>query len=771
MNRTSTAVGKKLIGQLVKSKKDDFIDKCYELLELFYTDLSIDYELNVIVQGDSESCDVFYCLATDSNALSIEDFDHTHIPRVFNRFQNINHLMILYNKNLIDKNIRDANRRFILEIHNRYGLTSLESFTPNALVEYIFAKTRDVLYATIDEANQKFKTEFQQRLSQEKIYIENVPFQLEHAIHYNPKNYIYENFIHEQDSSSKSWTFVVSEFGFGKTSLLVNLPTLGEHYRYIYIPIAQFHRNAFSNETELAKNILEIIFSRTMDSATKIIDKIFVTEFRQLLRFQKDIILLYDGLDEYHISYTEMGLKQIFTCSTSFVCNSIFTVRKEFVDERRGNFEMALDIHPKPKYSSINLLEWENKEILLYLDRLKEANNNPAAINYLEIFEKLIRQNKYNEVYGDIPKRPLFLKMLCDDIISGDTQIKNIAQLYESYLTKKFILDREGSVFSSNSKRPLSIHGDIYLVTDYIFELLAKVAWKMITITSYQAIYDESIDEKSIINLMDSEYKEIDALIELLLNSVLVPFDKRERRVFKAKFAHKSFQEYFVAYYLIFVLFGEKSINISALLLSYSKGTMDFCKYMIRDVDGLGDKIDELYIKSNVEADSDSLLYRLATVDAHINKSTLRDAQIIDEKEYSEEYDFFVSHSSQDKIPFVEELVIELKNQGLRIFYDKDSIDSSDNIVFQINQGFIRLKYGVIVVISPNFIESGWCNEELYIAYSLKVDQEKKLIPILLNISHNEMVNKYAILRSIKSINTKKQQVSSIAFEIATNRV
>jgi hypothetical protein len=75
------------------------------------------------------------------------------------------------------------------------------------------------------------------------------------------------------------------------------------------------------------------------------------------------------------------------------------------------------------------------------------------------------------------------------------------------------------------------------------------------------------------------------------------------------------------------------------------------------------------------------------------------------------------------------------------------------------------------VVISPNFIESGWCNEELYIAYSLKVDQGKKLIPILLNISHNEMVNKYAILRSIKSINTKKQQVSSIAFEIATNRV
>ncbi len=773
MNRTSTAVGKKLIGTLIKSDKNNFIDKCYELLELFYDDLIVDKKSYIILQQDNQSFNLFYCLVTDSNKFEEDDFNlaFTHINRIFQNFKDINHLTILYHKNLINENIREANRKFILNIHSKYGVISLEAFTPNALVENIFAKARDVLYKSIDETNQKLKEEFQQRLSQEKIYIEDVQFQCENKIYSNPKNYIYQNFISEQNSSSKSWTFVISEFGFGKTSLLVNLPILENYYKYIYIPIAQFHRDAFSNETELAKNILEIIFNREMDTDKKIIDKIFATEFRQLLRVHKDIILLYDGLDEYHISYTETGLKQIFTCSTSFVCNSIFSVRKEFADERSGNFKTALEIRPKPEYNSINLIEWSNKEILTYIDKRKILiDNDNNALKYLADFENLIKINKYNEVYGDIPKRPLFLKMLCDDIISGNTQIKNIAQLYESYLTKKFVLDREGSAFPSPSSRPLSISGDMYSVTDYIFELLAKIAWKMISINDYQAIYGESIDEKSIMSLINQEDKKIDDIIELLINSVLIPFDKRARRKFKAKFAHKSFQEYFVSYYLIFLLLKETSVDISALLLNYSKGTMDFCKYIIKDSDGLQEKIDKLYFTINFEINSDALLYKLATIDAHTRKSERKDIYTICENKHCKEYDFFMSHSSHDKISFVEELVEKLKDLGLIIFYDKQQIHNSDNIVLKINQGFIKLKYGVIAVISPNYIKSNWCNEELAIAFSLKVEENKILMPLILNISHQDTVARYPILRATKYIVVTNEYIGNIALEISRLR-
>jgi len=356
--------------------------------------------------------------------------------------------------------------------------------------------------------------------------------------------------------------------------------------------------------------------------------------------------------------------------------------------------------------------------------------------------------------------------MLCDDIMSGDSKIKNIAKLYESYLTKKFILDREGSVLSANSARPLSKSGDIYSVTDYIFELLAKVAWKMLTVNGIQGIYNESIDEKSILELMRIEYAQMNEIIELLLNSVLIPFDKRKRRIFRIKFAHKSFQEYFLAYYLIFVVFKEESLNMSALMLQYSRGTMDFCKYMVIEVDGLQDKINELYQNINFDIDANALLYRLASVDAHIKKEELISSQVAIDKRDREEYDFFISHSSKDKIPFVENLVDELNKLGLKVFYDKKSIDSADNIVWEINEGFGNLKYGVIVILSPNFIDSNWCNEELAISFSLKVEKNKQLIPILLNISHDEIEEHYSILRAIKSIDAVTQHVTSVAREI-----
>jgi hypothetical protein len=761
MKRASTRTAKRLIGNLIKCTKYQFIDMCFELLSVFYDDLDIDYDLNIIVSGGN----IFYCLATDKKELEVTDFNNNHIDTIFSTYKNISYLTILYHKNLIDKSIRIASQDLIIGIYEKYAFDSISAYTPTAFIEYIFAQAREVLYKSIEEANNKFKKEYQKRLSQEKIYIEDVPFYVKNERKTNPKKYIFTQFIDKQNSSAKSWTFVISEFGFGKTSLLVNLPNK-KLYKYIYMPLSQFHKNSFSNETELAKTILEIILEKKLDTNNKTIDSIFATEFRQLLRFQKDIILLYDGLDEYRLSYDEKGLKQIFLCSTAFVCNSIFTLRKEFFDERNATFQTALEVKQKPKYSYIELQEWSNKEILKYIYELKnKIDKKEDSYTYLVEFETLIKQKKYNDIYGDIPKRPLFLKMLCDDIMTGKTQIKNIFQLYESYLTKKFILDREGSSISSKTNRPLSKAGDIYFVTDYIFELLAKVSWEMITIDGTKVLYNESISEKNIIKLIKSEYDEFGSIIEILLNSVLIPFDKRKRRDFKAKFAHKSFQEYFLAYYLIFILFENEQVDITALMLRYTQGTMKFCKYMIEEVNGLQERIDQIFINLNIDIDVDSLLYKLVTVDAHLQKSKRIQQNIKDEREFTE-YDFFISHSSKDKTPFVEELVCELEKLGLKIFYDKNNIAKAENIVLKINNGFVNLKYGTIAIVSPNFINSSWCNEELAIAYSLKVEKNKKLIPVLLNISDSDMKEKFAILRAIKAIDTATVSLKSLVQEI-----
>lgn len=757
MNSTSTKTGKALIGQILKTKKSDFIPLIIELLELFNGEIFIDDELSVII---SDTNSIFYCLATDHKEFKTTDMNINHIEKIINKYPNTSHITIVYNRNLIDKEIQEKTKEFTKGIVTQFSIT-LEAFTPNAFVEYIFSKSRDILYKMIDETNESFKKEYQQRMSQENIYLENIPYSQNSFSKINPKKNIHTNFI--DNNSSKAWVIVKSEFGFGKTSLLLNLANDTSDYKYIYIPISQFLEESFKNETELALNILSIISQREFNTKDILLDKILVTEFRQLLRHQKDIVLLYDGLDEHHLSYKEKGLKQIFTCTTSFVCNAIFTVRKEFLDERSGNFEDALEVSFKPKNFEIELLSWQNKNILEYIEEMKlRTSVNKEEQKRLEYFKELVSKNRYEEIYGDIPKRPLFLKMLVDDIIHGETSIKNISELYENYLIKKFRIDREGSVLVSNSSRPLALNGDRNSVIDYIFEILSLIAWHMVEVDGLNVIYSEYVEEKKIKEIL-KDNNQFDELIELLINSVLIPFEKRQRRSFKAKFAHKSFHEYFLAYYLVYFRLANLD-DISAFNLIYTNGTINFCKYMIESED-LQEKIDQLYINSQIESNPHSFLYRLSSIEAH----QLRYKKPIEETtEDKKVYDLFISHASEDKLPFVESLVDELNSLGLNLFYDKRSIGISENIVWGVNKGFRDLKYGTVVVISPRFLDKSWCNEELSISYSLKIEDSKKLIPIFLNMSVEDIKKHYPILRATKMIDGS-MDIRAIANQIDNN--
>ena len=48
-------------------------------------------------------------------------------------------------------------------------------------------------------------------------------------------------------------------------------------------------------------------------------------------------------------------------------------------------------------------------------------------------------------------------------------------------------------------------------------------------------------------------------------------------------------------------------------------------------------------------------------------------------------YSVFVSHSSDDKIEYVDDLVNEIKSLGISVFYDTDVISWGDNLKDQID--------------------------------------------------------------------------------------
>jgi|SRR5690625_1059176 len=75
-------------------------------------------------------------------------------------------------------------------------------------------------------------------------------------------------------------------------------------------------------------------------------------------------------------------------------------------------------------------------------------------------------------------------------------------------------------------------------------------------------------------------------------------------------------------------------------------------------------------------------------------------------------YDVFISHSSEDKDDYVDELASALKQAGIKVWYDSDTIGWGESIRQKIDKGLIYSKFG-IVILSPSFITRYWTEYEL----------------------------------------------------------
>jgi len=120
--------------------------------------------------------------------------------------------------------------------------------------------------------------------------------------------------------------------------------------------------------------------------------------------------------------------------------------------------------------------------------------------------------------------------------------------------------------------------------------------------------------------------------------------------------------------------------------------------------------------------------------------------------------DVFISHSSKDKLAFVEPLVEELKSAGLLVWYDKDSIIIGDDIKDKIITG-IQNAISVVIILSKSFSESCWANLELGIAQTSKT----RIIALLYNINQSTISRKYPFILSSKYLSVKKYKLQEIA--------
>lgn len=131
------------------------------------------------------------------------------------------------------------------------------------------------------------------------------------------------------------------------------------------------------------------------------------------------------------------------------------------------------------------------------------------------------------------------------------------------------------------------------------------------------------------------------------------------------------------------------------------------------------------------------------------------------------EYDVFLSHASEDKDEVARPLATQLRDFGLRVWFDEFEFRIGDNIVAKLNKGINSSQFGILIL-SKSFVgvAKRWTKYELDTLESLYVTEDRVMFPIRHNITVKDIRAFRASLANIFSLSTATHTIEEIAIEI-----
>jgi hypothetical protein len=112
-------------------------------------------------------------------------------------------------------------------------------------------------------------------------------------------------------------------------------------------------------------------------------------------------------------------------------------------------------------------------------------------------------------------------------------------------------------------------------------------------------------------------------------------------------------------------------------------------------------------------------------------------------------------------------LAEELQRGGVRVWYDEFTLTAGDSLRESIDRGISDAHIGV-VVLSKNFFRKNWARHELNGIFSLSVNEGKRLIPIWLDVTADDVRNYSPMLADRVAILAGKG-VSAVKDEIRSS--
>lgn len=130
-----------------------------------------------------------------------------------------------------------------------------------------------------------------------------------------------------------------------------------------------------------------------------------------------------------------------------------------------------------------------------------------------------------------------------------------------------------------------------------------------------------------------------------------------------------------------------------------------------------------------------------------------------------EQYDFFLSHATEDKELFARPLANKLRDRGARVWFDEFTLTIGDSLRRSIDKGLAKSRFG-IVVLSPSFFAKNWPQYELDGLTAKQIMGEKVILPIWHQLERDEIVKHSPPLADMLAFTTSSMTVDAMVAEL-----
>lgn len=350
------------------------------------------------------------------------------------------------------------------------------------------------------------------------------------------------------------WSLLTGAFGSGKTAAALH-STLSKNHTVV---LGQCRRFPSSPELTSTNVLLESI-AQSLDIFTDLppgeqglLYELAGPLLASLLRQENNpYVLIIDGLDEHRFYSHQKGLQFLSNQLAELKCPVILTTRAEHFYSLFGDFSIAFEefstkFGPKRNARLFKLHKWDKTQVR-ELIQCAISNSTPGEKEHLRELLSLMEKDTHETIYGDLLYNPLFLQFILEDV--ADQGVKEVTrpQLFRRWVARKIRRDRRITSRDSSFE-----HLDSEEIVTRILKLMEDISAHMVAQEEDTIQLTEDIDIEMVRKLAEIAFPKTKiSLLDVLLNSILLPARIQGGRLLSVSFAFRVLQEFFLAAYLV----------------------------------------------------------------------------------------------------------------------------------------------------------------------------------------------------------------------------